>query len=416
MPLITDSVFRLQNRIAETVAHSLGTEFILEEGKSIDSRHRVPIEAQRLAMRGRGELNNFFDGLGRHHADSAMKFFDQTLAIDPEYALAVACKGEVFMHRDRNFDSAIYYCMKAIQLDQEEGFSYWILGECYKKMELFDLSIENYLKAYEVYPYVPGPNMNLGYLYITKKQDVINGLPYLKLSLEQRPLDELNQLVASECYSYMGDYEKAKEHALKSFNLGHKYTSWGIQCYHGALVAMNKFSEDLQFLDSICNIKDCEDNLFNIYWALHLNMEDFEMAENRYEKLIKKGGRLELYDSIFLAYMYQQLGQEENYRNTINHCQTRCEDLWNNDKKNSYNIGNLIPLYAVLGEGNKALYYMSEFEKTGLHFNIFEGYNVSPLYESIRDEPEYKNIINRVNEKKTRILAQISEIERQWNH
>ena len=92
------------------------------------------------------------------------------------------------------------------------------------------------------------------------------------------------------------------------------------------------------------------------------------------------------------------------------------ELIRNNDKKNSYNIGNLIPLYAVLGEGNKALYYMSEFEKTGLHFNIFEGYNVSPLYESIRDEPEYKNIINRVNEKKTRILAQISEIERQWNH
>ena len=213
----------------------------------------------------------------------------------------------------------------------------------------------------------------------------------------------------------MGDYEKAKEHALKSFNLGHKYTSWGIQCYHTALVAMNKLNKDLQFLDSLCNLKDCGDNLINIYWALHLNLEDFEMAENRYEKLIEEGGRLELYDSIFLAYMYQQLGQEENYLNTINHCQIRCEDLWNNDKKNSNKISNLIPLYAVLGENDKALYYMSEFEKTGLHFSIFEGYNVSSLYESIRDQPEYRNIVNRVHEKKTRILAQISEIERQWD-
>ena len=415
VPYTTEATFDLQGSVVKKVAASLGKNITPLEEKRIDSRHVIPIEAQRLFMRGRGEINYFFNGLGSHHADLAMDFYDQTLAIDPDYAYAAASKGEVFMHRNRNLDSAIYYCKKAIQLDPEEGYGYWILGECYKHLELYDISLENYLKAVELYPYVPGPNMHVGYLYITKKEDVIKGLPYLKKSLELRPLDELNQLVASECYFYMGDYEKAKEHAMNSFNLGHKYTSWGIQCYYMASTAMNDFRETLQFLDSICSFTDCGNNIHTMYWSLHLRLNDFEQAEKDYDRLIEAGERFQLFDSIFLAYMYQQLGRMDDYQKTINRCQKRGETLWNDDKESFNNIGNLIPLYAILGEEEKTLYYMSEFEKTGFHFNIFEDFEVLPIYENIRDDPEFKAILKRVHEKKANLMAQIREIEKQWD-
>ena len=151
-------------------------------------------------------MHNFWSGLGRQHADSAMAVYNKALAIDPEFAFVLASKGEVFYHRDRNFDSAIYYCNKAITSDPEEGYGYFVLATCYMEMELFDLSIENSLKAIELQPNAAGSHMQLGSIYITKKHEVIKGLPYLKKSLELRPSNELNLLVASECYYHIGYY------------------------------------------------------------------------------------------------------------------------------------------------------------------------------------------------------------------
>jgi len=411
IPYTTKAVFDLQGTVVKRVAASLGAAITPVEGRKIDSRHVVPIEALRLNMRARREISNFWDGLGHHHADSAMDLYNQTIAIDPEFAFAVAAKGEVFLHRDKNFDSAIYYCKKAIKIDPETGYGYWILGTCYKEIELFDLSIENFLKAIELLPHVPGPYMQLGDLYITKKQNVKDGLPYLNRSLNLRPLDEHNQLVASECYFYIGDFEKAQEHAMNSFILGEKYTCWGIRCYYQALSAQNKMKEELHFLDSICKVTICNDFCNIAYWYLHLNLNDFEQAKIDYDQLIETGDRFLLFDSIFLAYMYKQLGLNEDYQNTIDNCRKRCEDLLDDDRENYYYIGNLIPLYAILGEKEKTLKYLSEFERTGFHFNIFEGIEISPIYENIRGDPEYKAIIKRAQDEKAAIRALIQEIE-----
>jgi len=412
VPYATKAVFDLQGRVAKTIAASLGAAITPDEEKRIDSRHVVPIQALRLNIRARREISDFWDGLGQHHADSAMDLYNQALSIDPEYAFAVAAKGEVFIHRDRNFDSAIYYCKKAIKLDPEEGYGYWILGTCYKELGLFDLSIENFLKTTELLPYVPGPHMQLGSLYITKKQNVKEGLPHLIRSMELRPLDELNQLVASECYYYIGDYEKTKEHAMNSLILGEKYTCWGNRRYYMALSAQNKTKEELHFLDSICKVTNCKD-LCNIsYWYLNLNLNNFKQAEKDYDQLIETGDNFLLFDSIFLAYMYKQLERHEDYQRTIDYCRTRCEGLLKENKEDFYNIGNLIPLYAILDEKEKALKYLSEFEKTGFHFNIFDFIEISPVYENIRDDPEYKVIIRHVQHKKATLKAQIREMEK----
>jgi TolB-like protein/AraC-like DNA-binding protein len=411
VPYTTEATFDLQGRIAKTVAASLGAVITPDEEKRIDSRHVVPVEALRLNMKARRELNSFWDGLGQQHIDSAMELYNQALAIDPEFTFAIAAKGEVFLHRDRNFDSAIYYCKKAIKLDPEEGFGYWILGTCYKETGLFDLSIENFLKATELLPHVPGPHMHLGSLYITKKQNVKAGLPHLIRSLELRPLDELNQLVASECYYYIGDYEKAKEHAMNSFILGEKYTCWGIRRYHMALSARNTAKEELHFLDSICKITNCNDICNISYWYLNLDLNDFEQAEKDYDQLMETGDRFLLFDSIYLAYMYKQLGRYEDYQKIIDYCRTRCEDQWKENKEDFNNIGYLIPLYAILDEKEKALRYLSEFEKTGFHFNIFSGIESSPIFENIRDDPEYDAIIERVQDKEATLKAQIKKME-----
>ncbi len=411
LPYSADTIFEVQAQIAIKVATSLGAVITKVEQKRIDSRYKVSIEALRLHMRGRREISDFWDGLGRHHADSAMDLYNQVLAIEPEFAFALASKGEVFLHRDGNLDSTVYYCKKAIQLDPEEGYGYWVLAACYQKMEMLDLSIENFLRTIELLPNVAGPHAKLGYLYITHKQDVVKGLPYLKRSIELAPLRDLDHLIASMCYLDIGDYEKAKEHAINTIIYGEIHTCLGIYQYYTSLINQHQLNEGLAFLDSISSLINCKDICNRGYWFINLNLKNFEQAEKDYLQWIDTGNSMELSDSIFLAYMYKQLGKQEDYQTTINFCRIRCEDLWEKNKKKFNYIGNLIPLYTVMDEEEKALYYLTEFEKTGFHFNHFDFIEISPIYENIRENSGLQAILKRVDKKKSAMRVQIREME-----
>lgn len=402
-----EAISDVQEQIASRVVTSLGIVLTPEEKRKIGSRKVVGLEALRSLMKGRQEMNNFWDGLGRHHADTAMDIYNKVLEAEPEFAFAVASKGEVFFHRDNNLDSAIYYCQKAIELDPEEGYGYWVLANCYQKMELPDLAIENFLKTIELYPNVPGPHANLGCLYIMYKQDVLKGLPYLKRSVELAPFRELTHLVASRCYFDIGDYEKAIEYSVNTINYGEIFTCDGIQQYYLTLIAGNKIREGLTFLDSISALTDCENICHKGYWFLNLNMENYNQAEKEYNLLAETGNSFILYDSIFLAFMYKKLDSSEKYLETINHCQKRCEDMWRNNKESFVNIENMISLYAVLDEKERVLFYLSELEKSGFHFNVFDFIEVTPVFENFRNDREFQVILRRVHEKKVALWAQI---------
>ncbi len=399
----------VQEQIAGRVVTSLGIILTPEEKRKISSRKVVGLEALRSFMRGRQEMNNFWDGMGRHHADKAMYIYNQVLEVEPEFAFAVASKGEVFLHRNNNLDSAIYYCQKAIELDPEEGYGYWVLANCYQKMDLPDLAIENFLKTIELYPNVPGPQANLGYLYITYKQDVLKGLPYLKRSLELEPFRELTHLVASRCYFVIGDYEKAKEHAVNTINYGEIYTCDGIQQYYLTLLAANKIREGLMFLDSISALTVCENIYHKGRWFLNLNMENYMQAEREYNYLAETGNSFILFDSIFLAYMYKKLDRNEKYLEIINHCQKRCEDIWENNSEKFVNIETLLSLYAVLDEKERALFYLSELEKSGFHFNVFDFIEITPVFENFTNDSEFQAILRHADEKKVALRTQIQK-------
>jgi len=411
IPYTSKGLFDVQARVAKKVAASLGVTTTPVEEKRINRLYDIPFEALMLLMRGRQEIYNFWDGLGHSHADKAMDLYNEALSIDPDFAYALASKGEVFFHRDNNFDSAIYYCKKAIKLDPEEGYGYWVLASCYQNMELFDLSIKNFLKTVDLLPNVGGPHARLGYLYITHKQDVVKGLPYLTRSIELQPMRDLGHLIVSKCYLYISDYEKAKEHAIKTIIYGNVHTCEGIYQYYSTLIAQNEMIEGFLFLDSISSFTNCEEIINKGYWFLHLNLKNFDQAEKDYDQLIETGNNLKLVDSVFLAYMYKQLGRKENYQKTINYCRTRCENLYRKNKENSYYIENLIYLYAVLDEKEKALYSLSELEKTGFHFNTFDFIEFSPVFENIRENPKFQAILRQVEEKKSAMRAQIREME-----
>ena len=91
---VTD-LFKLQDQVVARLANSLGNELVRAEGER-GGRTQNP-DAIDLVMRGRALLQ--LHPTTRENNDAARALFEQALAIDPNYAAALA--GEAFTYRGR---------------------------------------------------------------------------------------------------------------------------------------------------------------------------------------------------------------------------------------------------------------------------------------------------------------------------
>jgi len=96
--------------------------------------------------------------------------YNKVLKLDPGYARGWAHKGEIYWERhgftidyfEKNYlDSVLWYCDKAIALDPETGFSYFIKGMVYHKTGNIDLAIKNYQQALVLSQYDATTFLNL---------------------------------------------------------------------------------------------------------------------------------------------------------------------------------------------------------------------------------------------------------------
>ena len=85
--------------------------------------------------------------------------------------------------------------------------------------------------------------------------------------------------------------------------------------------------------------------------------------------------------------------------------------------KDPYGIGNaaydLAGVYATLGNKEEAYKWLREYEKLGFLDGLHEYIKVDLLFDNLRNDEEFKQIIKRANEKANEIRARINEMEEQ---
>ncbi|HUF04297.1 MAG TPA: tetratricopeptide repeat protein [Aridibacter sp.] len=135
------NIFALQDSIAEKVARSLSLELDPEDRESLRRRYTDNIEAYQLYNKGRYFWNN------RNSEDltKSIAFYEQAIALDPEYALAYAGLAETFVvlhtyspyQTQDAFPKAKQAAEKALSLDNNLAEAYTALA-MYKEQHEYD--------------------------------------------------------------------------------------------------------------------------------------------------------------------------------------------------------------------------------------------------------------------------------------
>lgn len=72
--------------------------------------------------------------------------------------------------KENDFEGAINYYKKAVEIDPEFAFAYDNMGICYRKLENYDEAIKAYEKSLKIDPNGLMPLQNIGVVYIYKKE------------------------------------------------------------------------------------------------------------------------------------------------------------------------------------------------------------------------------------------------------
>ncbi len=413
--VFSDTIFVVQSNIAKKIASSLNAVITPEEEGSLNKTPTPDVAAYDLYIRGNHERLAYFWSRDEQHLKFAHNLFDEALTIDPNYLQAIVGKGETFINGS-NPDSAFTYANRAIDLDPNYNRGYGLKGECYMRLGKSDLAIEFFLKAIELPPkddFWFWYHEALGSVYIQQKNDIPKGLPYIKKSLEASIGFRHYRQVGST-YLTFGDYETADKYFQKG--LERRPNNLSIWMYSQMMLVQGKYQEAFQFADSIC--QKLNPGCFSILIQASLLLGEFEQAEQYYNQWQSTGSNSFARSYNYqIGYVYQKLGKTVEAEKIFDEKIQQLEAELANEQRNVYGV---LPYYELIDlsrihafQGNKkqALKYLAEYAKRGFMYGWHDFILIDPFFESLRNDPEFKSIVQQAQDKKAVLRVQVSEME-----
>jgi TolB-like protein len=405
----TTEIFEFQSNVAKKVAASLNAVITPREVTRIDKKPTANMLAFDLCAKASGIMDDgWFSTWDSLYLKLALDLYNRALEVDPKYSDAIGGKGNVFRFSCK-YDSAMVCYRKLQEIDPEDVGALIGIGSVYVFLNKPDSALIYIQKALDLSPNDPGANEQMGEILCLSKNDVIKGLPYFQKAYDLGGSSEayINQFIAFAFFQ-IGEYQKALKYINNAFSLSPKCEY--IWNYVSMLTAQGKYDETLHYLDSICPINACEPGCDIIRRNIYVTLREFEKAEKFYNKDLTGAMRD---GDIYLALLYKETGRKSKAVSVLNNSIKRNEDLL---KGNGLSYTFAIPTlclaatYAMLDDKNKALYYLSELEKTGLFempctIKSFSG------FDNLGDDPEFKTIVKRIEDQRSTTREKVREME-----
>lgn len=153
-------------------------------------------------------------------SELALKKFIQAKNSGYESAEMYSCVASILKNdMEEKPATVLKYLDKAIKLDKECGYAYYLKAfilQCEKK---FDKAIENYLKAIDNQYSNPDIYYNLAQIY-EYKNEPLKGLAYASTGISQYPNDMDCYEIKGSIYYFQNQYNEALRYFLKAEELG----------------------------------------------------------------------------------------------------------------------------------------------------------------------------------------------------
>ncbi len=406
-------IFAVQSEVAQTIARELKAVITPEEEKRIEKEPTSNISAYDLFLkasdftlkyRGNNDLADYHTGVN---------LYKEVLAIDSTYAAAWAGLAELYYlryyyedyFREGFLDSCLILANTAISFDDDVAEAYYWKGFYYRLNGDLEEALINYDKALTINPNYSRAYSSKGYLLTWIQKDYINGInnyrKALRLIYGEQRLSILNNLI--RVFTDIGLIEESEYYLNELLRLSGdslEYLNWQRWC---ELIQGN--SEKALEISKKCKEYDSTLILSPDYFNCLPSTYSKEIYQNALDvsKYYEERGGIPLQYTHRFGYAFWLVGKKEEamkyFEEQIKYSEEsiRLNRTIAQKKAAQYDIAGT---YAFLGEKEKAYTYLEEWSQ----MNTFPLWWVTlfkndPLFNSIRDEERYRDIVQEVETK-----------------
>ncbi len=343
----------VQSEIAQTVSEKLRLRLVGSQEQQVAKRESVNAQAYEMLLKARF----YYYKSGAHASKKVMEYYDQAIALDPNYALAYAELSTIYRQLGANSlldqkeftPKAEAAAFKALELDENLAEAHVALANLKRNAWQWDEAERQFQRAVEL-----NPNLRVahsGYsqlLSFTGRHE--QAIAEAKRAIELDPIMPAVNVNLAQILIFARRYDEAVEATKKALELNRDY-----------LIAYSLLGD--------------------LYSAKGMHSE----AIAAYQKSVKTIDGNTPIDSIYICAVYFRAGERKKARAILKRVLER---------RNNIPPGALAPLYALLGEREKTF---ASLENAYAERDVQLVYlGVDPSFDSLRDDPRFQDLLRRV--------------------
>jgi TolB-like protein len=417
-----NDIFSVQSEVAQTIASELHAVITPEEKQTIEKIPTTDLTAYDFYQRGKEELVNYWlNNNNKEALKLAENFYYKALEYDSTFATAYSGLAMVYRYQHRididsyfaeNYlDSAMILANRALSYDDQLAEVYYVRGLYYLENGKSEQAVNEFDKALKYNPNyweVYADKGSLVYSLYIDHLDFVKAIENLNKAININHGRELPVLLfnLAKVYNdagfrekflyYIGEYNKLVPPDTNSFWNSGVYNELSLGNYEKAFEIGNIiYSRDSNNIDNLLNLG------YN-----YMVFEQYKESLKYYKKYIstlKNLGQLDLNHMHRIGYVFWQNGFKKEAEYYFNEQKRICEESLKMGRWYSINFTanyDLAGVYAFMGDRDKAYENLRVLTRIPVYpIWWVELIKEDPLFDSIKDEPEFQQIVGDVEAK-----------------
>jgi Tfp pilus assembly protein PilF len=285
--------------------------------------------------------------------------------------------------------------------------AYTVRGDYFKDKGFTEQSIKEYDKAIKFNPNDWRAYNGKGNLYWFSKSDHVKAIDNFQKAVNLNRGSELPFILGSlgGAYRSIGFIEISKNYIHEALKLSGDSIEYYRNLSYCEIVTGN-YMKAIEYLEKLQKIDTNNDGILSIlgysYVFLGRHEEALELYK-RYIEITEIGQGFSVFDMHRIGWAYWQNGYKEEaeyyFKEQIDYC-NRMNELGRESSETSRTFYDLALVYAFMGEKEKA-YENLRIINRRQQFSLadFTRIKDDPLFNSIRDEPEFQQIVRDIEAK-----------------
>ncbi|WP_319500985.1 helix-turn-helix domain-containing protein [uncultured Draconibacterium sp.] len=400
-------IFATQSDIALAIANELEANITAEERQRIEKIPTVSLTANDFYQRAREQQWKYWINEDRQALKNAKELYSRALEYDANYApvytgMALLEWNQTIWESnipEKYLDSVLWLAEKALSLDKTNSDAYIIKAEYNRLKGYYDKALSEYDKAIQLNPNNWMAYFGMAQLY--NFEDLSKTILYCQMAASRHKgimLPTILRLLASS-YLSTGFPERAEHYRQEALNLD----------FDSAQYLLNQETpEDIQTSIHLLE-KALTYNSSNSVLLWHLAIYNSFAGQNKqaffylkkYMTLNNIPEDLPINSMHRIGYIYFREGFKDSAAYYFQLQEKSClKAIKSGRYYSNFLIYDLAGIYAFNGEKEKAYLWLTRFNELD-RFPAWMVYllKTDPMFNSIREEPDFKNVVANVETK-----------------